>query len=109
MTKPSLSVPEWMAVAVIIAFMALLTSIALLPDPPRPAVERSHYLHENFVEVTITGAVSKPGPYRLPKGSTVADLLAEAEPLPVADLRRVRSTTKLRRNHHVKVPTKKTK
>lgn len=107
MTKPSLSIPEWMAVAVIIAFMVLMSFIALLPEPPRTSTGRAHYLYDNFVEVTITGAVSKPGPYRLAKGSTVGDLLAEASPLPNADLRRVRPTTKLRRNHHVKVPVKK--
>lgn len=106
MTKPSLSIPEWMAVAAVIAFMGIMTVIALLPDPP-PTTRHSQNSYENIVEATITGAVAKPGSYRFPKGSTVGDLLEKAEPLPEADLRRIRNTTKLRRNHHVKVGTKK--
>lgn len=104
MHKTSLSVPEWLAVAIIIAFMAIMSAIALRPQP---TYSLKHTPQENLVDATIIGAVSHPGPYSLPKGSTVGDLLQMAEPLPEADLRRIKPSTQLRRNHFVKVPVKK--
>jgi hypothetical protein len=63
-----------------------------------------HFVSSPEVEVSIQGAVEHPGSYQLPRGALVQDLLELAKPLPNADLKRIRGTTKLRNGKTVNVP-----
>lgn len=68
-----------------------------------------HAMKALTVEVTIQGAVKYPGTYAIERGATVDDLLKKAIPLPEADLRRVKTTSKITQHKKITIPCKKSK
>lgn len=103
--KPSLLVHEWVAVALIIGFILMLTIISRPSPYSDLQVSRTAQpIISNQLTVTIDGAVAHPGKYTLNKGSTLQDLFAEAIPLPTADLKVFKTSRKLREGQNIYVP-----
>ncbi|MZP31323.1 ComEA family DNA-binding protein [Heliobacterium undosum] len=61
---------------------------------------------EKEIAVHVTGAVSKPGVYRLPAGSRVEDAIRLAEPLPDADVEGLNRAASLTDGRQVLVPSR---
>lgn len=105
-SKPRLTQIDW---GVIIAYCAILTSLTLYTQVYIPWVcpalpEQAHWTHPATVTVYITGEVEVPGEHTLKVGSTRGDLLAQAKPLETADLRRLKTSVKLKQGQLVEVP-----
>lgn len=102
--KNRLSLQEWAIVSLFSLVLLALSAFALLRPswgshtslPPAPT---SHH-----IQVTINGAVANPGPHTLPLRATMKQLLAIAEPLPVADLSDLNFRRKLRDGQTIYVP-----
>ncbi len=92
---------EWISVGTLTGFLLLMTFIAWMDDEPLNT--RSIHLNVQRVRVTISGAVASPGEYLLPIPSTIADLLNLAQPLPIADLRRINLESRLREGRHINI------
>ena len=65
------------------------------------------YVAKQTVDVVIEGAVKAPGSYQLQRGATIGNLFDLAEPLPDADLRGFKRTTKLKDGRVVTIRKKK--
>lgn len=106
---PQLFVHEWLAILMILGFLLLLTFIALIgqaKDLQTLSVGASNYLKVQELEFHIEGAVAKPGAYRVKTGTKLKEALELAEPLLEADLRKLRSNSRIRHNQKVVVPKK---
>jgi len=71
------------------------------------ASEAPLYLLEPEVVCTVSGAVKKPGRYKVKRGESLNLLLLQAEPLPEADLSRYDLEKSITKPVRIKVPVKK--
>jgi len=100
-----LPIHEWLAIMVIIGILLTLTFISVFSNSsPKMLHEQAHFIIPQEIEVTVEGAVAKPGSYTIKKGATVDDVLKQAEPLPTANLKKIKMDKKLRRNQKLKIP-----
>lgn len=95
-----LKVHEWLAVSLTIGAVVLVCAISFFNDVGGGGSER---VAEQGLEIHVVGAVRKPGSYHMAKGAKMAELLALAEPLAEADLRRMNSAAPLRTGQVVHV------
>ncbi len=108
---------EWLVVSLFCSVLLLLASFAFLgrshaysSQPPSPSSFSQSSLPETpltHLEVKVEGAVAHPGVYRLPLKTSLKELLAQAEPLPTADLSELSWRKKLRDQQTVTVPEKR--
>jgi DNA uptake protein ComE-like DNA-binding protein len=105
-TRPALMVHEWLAITTIIGFLGMLTTISIVRTTPplTPDKEHAHLIVNPFIKISIEGAVEHPGSYNFKKGARVKDALAEAKPLPEADLKRINLEAKLRKGQIIHLP-----
>lgn len=105
---PKLHVHEWLAVVAAIGFLILLALVALFRNDSEAHLTKNegklHFLKSQTVDLYIAGAVAKPGSYRVKTGSFVKDAIAMAEPLPEADLRKIRPASKVRNGQSYVIP-----
>lgn len=104
MERPSLHYHEWVSVLTLIFVLSFLTIISHSCELEKKEIDVKHYLKEPFVEVYVSGAVVNPGVVRVPHGTTLGAVLAEAKPTQNADLRRINKNSKIIRGKHLKVP-----
>ncbi len=83
--------------------MAGLTLFKKSNQPP--PVSFSHVLNDQSIEITVKGAVRKPGDYKLKKGDVIQDALSLAEPLLEANLDKIKLESKLRQRQIINVPS----
>jgi len=83
--------------------MLAIVTLFRAQDPP-PIASFTHDLNNQTVHVTVKGAVRQEGSYELKKGALMEDVLALAEPLPEAELSKLKLESRLRNNQVVKVP-----
>ncbi len=83
-----------MWVAGLLGVLTILLAVTLIHREPSLDWDRAHYLTAP-VTVTVTGAVAHPGEYIFSAGSTIKDLLQQAEPLPKANLKKLSKRKKL--------------
>lgn len=96
---------EWLIIVLLIVTLLMLTFITFIWNKSElPPTTVSHALSNELVQVTIQGAVKKPGIYEFPKGANLKQLVATAEPLPEANLERLKMNSKLRDGQLVKIP-----
>ncbi|ABZ85139.1 competence protein [Heliomicrobium modesticaldum Ice1] len=69
-------------------------------------INRNGTKAEKEIAVHVTGAVSKPGVYRLPAGSRVEDAVRMAEPLPDADVDGINRAASLTDGRQIIVPSR---
>lgn len=91
MTLPSnqsgkLKVHEWFAISTMVTIVIALALISSLYE--RQNKKTSFNIRKDSLEILIKGAVTHPGVYHLPSPLPMKALLALAEPLPDANLRR---------------------
>lgn len=110
-TSPAkqLHVHEWLAVLAIFGFLLFLTLVVIWQgrsnhQPVETGAEKLHFLKPQIINLYIDGAVAKPGSYQVKVGTLVKDVIAMAEPLPEADLRKIRPTTKARNGQSYQIP-----
>lgn len=101
----SLKLPfhEWCIIVLFCLILLALSAYALRgqknsPSPPLPEPKVT------VLEIKIEGEVAHPGLFRLPLKSTLKELLAQAQPLPTADLSKVNWRKKLRDGQTVHIP-----
>ncbi len=106
--KPQLAIHEWLAVVIIIGCFTMITSVSIMFDAPLPENNTGipHYLKPQYIEVLIQGAIESPGSYKMNANAKLYELLAIAKPSPEADLKLLKSESKLRNGQVVKVPAK---
>ncbi len=101
------------AVALLIA-AALLVGVAIryaagsrASPPPAVVQGGSGATGQQEIVVHVAGAVERPGIYRLPSGSRVADVLERAVPKPAADLDALNLAARLNDGQKVTVPERR--
>ena len=106
--KPTLHVHEWLAIAVIIGLMGMLTAVSLISSRPSASVETGppHVLVDPYIEVIIEGAVEKPGKYKVKKGTAVREIINDAILLPASDTRRINMNARARKGQVLHIPKK---
>ena len=107
--ESQLFVHEWIAIAIILGFLLLLTLIAALgqsSDFQSLKTGPASYLKPQEIEVHIEGAVAKPGAYRVKTGTKLQEAIILAEPLLEADLRKIRPASRLRNGQRIVLPTR---
>jgi DNA uptake protein ComE-like DNA-binding protein len=85
--KKTLQSSEWALVLSLIAIMASLVVISKVNTSRAGSMLAIKEFEKEAVLVTVTGAVSKPGSYLVPAGSTLAVALKKARPTMWADLK----------------------
>lgn len=108
---PSCTLPfHEKAVALLLMLVFLLaTAVNLYHDSGEmPSVADPAQTVEPYIEISITGAVRKPGNYQVPKGTLTIDAIKMAEPLEDANLKKINNHSKIlrRRNIHIKSSTR---
>jgi hypothetical protein len=61
------------------------------------------YVVPPFVEISIKGAVAKPGVYQVKKGTLVQEVLQMADPLPTANLKKIKQDSKIIRRRTIDI------
>ncbi|MCE2983634.1 MAG: SLBB domain-containing protein [Parachlamydia sp.] len=97
---------EWLIVALLILAFGLLTITTLIQNHRIPSTTQMIDISFDLVEVTVQGAVEKPGVYELNKGRKIKDLWLLCGPLPEADLKGFKPNSYLRDGQTLKVPAK---
>lgn len=112
----SLKLPlyEW---CIILLFCAILLMLAgfvalgrihsktLVPiNLAESQIHLSSELQETMIDVKIDGQVAKPGPYHIRIGTSLKELVEQAQPLTTADLSQLKWRKKLRDGQHIHVP-----
>ncbi|SHK96940.1 helix-hairpin-helix domain-containing protein [Desulforamulus aeronauticus] len=98
-------------VIIVIAAILLFTAGYRLASRPSPTVElvgsssSESTPEEGDLLVHVTGAVEKPGLYKLPPGSRVNDAIERAGALPEADLSGLNLAARLKDEHKLIVPS----
>ncbi len=98
---------EWLTIIAIALGLVLLAFLSLNNNEPNPLASIEEPRDQTSqVQVWVDGEVSHPGAHKLPKGSTIEDLLKRVKPLPNADVRRYKPSTKLKDGRHITVRTR---
>jgi hypothetical protein len=97
---------EWLVIIAIIAIMFLLTGVSWLSDRHMIAFNSHspHHLISQEIDVFVEGAVERSGAFKMQRGSTVQDVIALANPLPEANLNKLKMKSKLRHGQRIRVP-----
>ncbi len=96
---------EWLIICLFIIILLMLGFITLVwKNDKMPQVAATHELSAQIIQVSVKGKVNKPGTYDFKKGALLKDLLELAQPLPEADLSRMKLDAKLRDGQQVAVP-----
>ena len=99
---------EWVIVSLlVIAFLTLALVTQFKQAAPLPPVQNSHLLVDDSIVVTIKGAITRPGDYSFKRGARLKELLAQAEPLPEADLESIKSNSKMRDGQIIKIASQR--
>ncbi|MBA2369735.1 MAG: SLBB domain-containing protein [Candidatus Protochlamydia sp.] len=104
---PRLPAHEWLIVSLLIISLLLLSFVTLFwKKNSFPVSHEQIELTNERIEVTVQGAVERPGIYELNKGSKLKDFWKICLPHPEADLRRFKPNSLLRDGQTLKVPFK---
>lgn len=102
MSKNSfLNIHEWLAVFLTIGAVVLLCVISVFNDV---GPGRNEKVEEEELEIYVMGAVRNPGSYQMQKGAKMEALLALAEPLDQADLRKINRAAFLHTGQVIRIP-----
>jgi DNA uptake protein ComE-like DNA-binding protein len=105
---PKLPFHEWIIISLFIALLLMIAAITLFrKNDKMPQIASKHELSAQIVQVSVRGAVNKPGTYEFKKGAILKELLEQAQTLVEADLSRIKTEAKLRDGQIVKVPVQK--
>lgn len=96
---------ERIAATLLMITVILFTAVNLYLDIGEmpEAEEDVRHLVPPFIEVSISGAVARPGTYQVLKGSTVGEVLKLAEPLVTANLKNIKKDSKIVRRRKIVV------
>jgi len=108
MSSPKLPFHEWIIISLLIALMLSLAAVTYFRDRDTlPETGQPLAIDSDTFKVTIHGAVSKPDTYTLKRGASLQVLLDLAEPLPNADLSKLKLKRKLKADESFYIPSKK--
>jgi hypothetical protein len=100
-TKPQLPPHEWAAVIFIISIFLILTLNSLINGEKPLEIDESATASEPLIEITLAGALKYPGTYQVEKGTPLIDAINQAEPLPNADLKKIKNTSQITRSRKI--------
>ncbi len=105
---PSLFVHEWLAVAVIIGVMSMLTILSFSSTSSSQSTQslgKPHFLTNPFIEVVVEGAISpSPTHLKVKKNISFGGILEQVTLLPEADIRKLKKKSKVRKSQTIKIP-----
>jgi hypothetical protein len=109
-SSPKLPLYERAAACILIIFILFLIALNFYLDEgqfPQPTGE-PRYLVKPYIEVTVTGAVERPGIYQVRKGTLVEEVIHMARPLDKAKLDSIKLDSKIvrRRAIHIRENSK---
>lgn len=90
--KKSLQSSEWVLVVSLLIIMTSLVVIAKVNAYRAASTLSAKELQIEEILVTVSGAVAKPGEYRVPAGTLVEAVLRKARPKPYANLKDLPTT-----------------
>lgn len=105
-TPAKLPLYEWCIITLFCAILLVLATLAFgrqehtvpaAPPSPPPA----------GMQIKVEGEVANPGIYELPLTGTLKELLAQAQPLPNADLSQLNWRRRLRDGQTIRIPVRK--
>ncbi|WP_068467006.1 SLBB domain-containing protein [Candidatus Protochlamydia phocaeensis] len=103
--KPHLPFHEWLIICLLIMALILLSFLTLIKNKAElPPVHSVHELSSQTIQVSVKGAVARPGEYELKKGAKLKELLELCAPLSDADLSQLKPTGKLRDGQSIHIP-----
>lgn len=102
-SNASLYPHEWFAISVYLSIFIFIALISWLNGGLESLEVLSKESVEQTLSVYISGAVKKPGCYRLGRGSTLGEALSLAEPLDNADTRNLNLDGNLSDEQRIKV------
>lgn len=104
----ALKVREWLAVAIFVVSITLLTLITHFKGQSEVdfSYDQSFAPQVRAIEVIVKGAVQFPGVYRLSNEMKVVEILALSEVSEEADMKKIRLESRLRKNRILSVPFK---
>lgn len=102
--------PNYERTAACLLIIVILFAIGLnfyldedkLPDPS----QEPHYLVSPYIEVSVKGAVTKPGVYQVTKGTLVEEVIKMADPLETANLKNIKLDSKITRRRTINIRAK---
>src|SRR6476469_2117973 len=94
--NPYLLVHEWLALAVILGSLALLTLISFRSTSYEVDHDHPYLISDPYMEVSLEGACKQPGRVRVKKGSTLGEILQQHPLLPEANLKKMNLNAKIR-------------
>lgn len=108
--SPSLPVHEWIAVLLIVVMLSVLVSVVTYSSVSHidDEIGLPHHIMPE-IQVTVEGAVEKPGSYQVKRGTTLQEVLDLAKPLHDADLSRLKPEKKVRSGQVIKISPQKPK
>jgi hypothetical protein len=100
---------EWIAVAILLLFMCMLSKLAWnAPDSRWPERDgKPVATPQEQIVITLSGAIEKEGRYHFPKGVTLGQVLAAVPLKENADLRKFNLAKELKRGQKIRIPYKK--
>jgi protein involved in polysaccharide export with SLBB domain len=103
--EPKLPVHEWLAVVVVIILMVMISSVVIFSDHDSSSIETGppHHVMNPEIDVTVEGAVSNPGTFKLKRDAKLQDALDMAKPIATADLSKIKPNKKLRPGQAIKI------
>lgn len=106
--KPKLPIYERLTASVIILFILFLAFLNLyLDDGKLPKTQDAIVIVTSpLIEITVEGAVKKPGKYQVKKGTLVQEVLKLADPFDTANLKRIKLDSKITRRRTIRVHEK---
>lgn len=105
--KSRLPTHEWLIIGLLVSSLLILALVAWTGKKDRlPLVLAPQEISLQDIQVTVQGAVARPGSYELKRGNKLKDLWERCEPLPDADLSQFKPNSLLRDGQVVKVPLK---
>lgn len=107
MSEKRLPCHEWVVVVLLIVIFIISSIIIYIRDQDSLSTTKNTNHHmQDELQITIQGQVLKPATYKLKRGASMAELLALAEPLPEADLSRIKNSRKLKPDEIITIPAK---
>lgn len=110
MSSDKLTLPEWAVIATAAGAMLGISIASTPPNDYQIIFQKDPvYIQPCLIDISIAGAVSAPGQYRVPTHSTVKDALALTALLPEAKVDKIKWDSRVRQGQVIRVAKKRKK
>jgi SLBB domain len=106
LSSPRLPFYERITACILFFFILFLVGLNLYLDEGQSSPLSSaepHYLVKPYIEVTVKGAVARPGVYQVARGTLVGEVIQMAHPLNSADLGTIKRDSIITRKRTINI------